>query len=70
MAAFPEDVGVVTWCSYALLQLSSIGESGGVVSHVIRVSQLPVYCQAPPTSLSEKARGYLKELEKRMAADI
>ena len=65
MAIFSENSEVISWCSYALLQLVS-GGSVGVVSHVIRGSQLPVYCQTPPPSLSEKARGYLAQLDEKL----
>ena len=61
IATFPENSPVVSWCSYALLQLDS-GSCGGVVSGVMRGSQLSSYCQNPPVSLSKKARGYLKQL--------
>ena len=61
IAEFPENSSVVCWCSFALLQLASSG-CGGVVSHVIRGSQLPAYCQDPPTCISGKAEGYLKQL--------
>ena len=61
IAKFPDKSSVVCWCSFALLQLASSG-CGGVVSHVISGSQLPAYCQNPPSCISDRAQGYLKQL--------
>ena len=63
---FPEDSSIVSWCSYALLHLCSSG-CGGVVSDTLRDrQQLLSYCQSPPVCLTDKARGYLMQLEGKL----
>ena len=68
LSRFHDDSNIVSWCSYALLQLGSSTGCGGVVNDIIRghQEQLLSVCQSPPAGLTDKAKEYLIQLEGKL----